>query len=119
MDTLLCTLVVLLVFFTVVSVLLGNVIGSARAKCNHNPNHPGLTENTPFGKRDIICPECKNPYCTYYYEYSVTPARFHTKTKVHLLNPFKPLVEDVTTMYPGQIQTKTKYQCLNCGYIFK
>lgn len=85
----------------------------------HSANHPGITVNTLSGKKDIICPKCKCPYCSYYYDYEVTPLRARTRTKVHLLNPFKPLIEDVTTFQGGQIIEKEKYQCNNCGYIFR
>jgi len=85
----------------------------------HSENHPGITVNTISGKKDIICPKCKCPYCNYHYDYDITPIRARTRTKVHLLNPFKPLAEDVTTFYGGQVIEKEKYQCKNCGHIFK
>lgn len=63
--------------------------------------------------KNIVCPKCDSPYCTYHYEYSVTPIVPRTRTKVHLLNPFKPFVEDVTTYYGGNVVEEEKYRCLN------
>ena len=85
----------------------------------HNEDHPGITVNTITGKKDIICPKCRSPYCTYHYEYSVTPIIENTRTKVHLLNPFKPFVEDVTTYYGGNVVENEKYRCMNCGKVFR
>ena len=123
MDTLLCTIIPALICFVVFGIPLINTLSeefySSRARQNHKPNHPGITEHTLLGKKDIVCPKCKCPYCTYDFEYSSTPPKIHLKTKLHLLNPFKPLVEDVTTIYPEEIKMKTRYECLNCGFNFK
>lgn len=85
----------------------------------HSESHPGITVNTISGKKDIICPKCRCPYCTYHYDYSITPVRAKTRTKVHPINPFKPFVEDVTTFSGGGVITYEKYQCMNCGYVFR
>ena len=66
-----------------------------------------------------ICPKCKCNHCQYYYEEMVIfPARYRTKTKVHLLNPFKPLVEEKTRITPAQTIQVKRYRCTNCGWIF-
>lgn len=85
----------------------------------HNPNHPGITVNTLTGKKDVICPKCKCPYCMYAYKTCSTPPSIRSKTRTHLLNPFKPLIEEKTTIYPGMEYTVKCYQCKNCGWVFK
>ena len=86
---------------------------------DHNPNHPGITVNTFTGKKDIICPKCKCPYCMYIYENCSTPPIIRSRTRTHLLNPFKPLVEERIRVYPGVSYSIKEYQCKNCGWIFK
>lgn len=88
---------------------------SSGSRVKHDESHPGITKN---GK-DIICPKCKSPYCEFFYEErNLTVDRYKTKTKVHLLNPFKPLVEEKTRVTPGQKFTVTRYRCTQCGKIF-
>ncbi len=86
---------------------------------NHSQNHPGITEKTLTGNYDIICPKCKCPYCMYVYEKRSTPPVIRSKTRTHLLNPFKPLVEEKIRVYPGMSYSIREYQCKNCGWIFK
>ena len=88
---------------------------SSGSRIQHSANHPGITKN---GK-DIICPKCKSPYCEFYYEERLlTMDRYKTKTRIHPLNPFKPLVEEETRVIPGQKFIVTRYRCAKCGKIF-
>ena len=88
---------------------------SPGSRVQHSDNHPGITKN---GK-DIICPKCKSPYCVFYYEErALTMDRYKTKTRIHPLNPFKPLVEEKIRVIPGQRFTVTRYICTKCGKIF-
>lgn len=85
-------------------------------KPTHNPNHDGIVD----GGRDIICPKCKSSACQYAYkEVQVIPDQYRTKTKVHLFNIFKPLVEEKTRVIPGVTKMEKQYRCMNCGWIFK
>lgn len=113
----LCLMVSGIFIFGVVAYFIGQYSPgpSAGSRTTHSENHPGITKN---GK-DVICPKCKSPYCQYYYEERVFMAdRYKTKTKVHLLNPFKPLVEEKTRVIPGQNIQVQRYRCQNCGWIF-
>ena len=84
-------------------------------KVKHTDDHPGIT----VGNKDILCPKCRSPYCQYYFEErQLTPDRYKTKTKVHLLNPFKPLVEEKTRITPGITYQKKRFRCNSCGWIF-
>ena len=88
---------------------------SPGSRIQHSANHPGITKN---GK-DIICPKCKSPSCEFYYEERLlTMDRYKTKTRIHPLNPFKPLVEEETRVIPGQKFTVTRCICTKCGKIF-
>lgn len=103
--------------YFIVAFILG-LFSETRKMPDHNPNHPGITDTTFHGIKDIICPKCKSPYCHYYYHTYISEPTYTTKTKVHLLNPFKPLVEEKTTVDKAPDFTIKKYQCNKCGYIF-
>jgi len=86
----------------------------------HQQGFQGITENTLSGTKDIHCPKCGSPNCHYTFEEKqIMVDRYKSKTNVHLLNPFKPLVETKTRVIPGQTIQVKKYQCQNCGWIFK
>lgn len=87
----------------------------------HNPKHPGITEKTIFGKRDILCPKCSCLYCKYVYVY-----------KGEIINPFEEkrpkndisegvinFIKDFIINQDKQFNTEEKYKCVDCGYIFK
>lgn len=80
-------------------------------KGNHNPNHPGITQN---GK-DIICPKCQSPYCEYVFEQNTKEV---TTYRYRPLHPLKP-VKATTRTKPTLIQPMQKYRCKNCGWIFQ
>ena len=86
----------------------------------HQKNFNGITEKRLTGTVDIYCPKCGSPCCQYVFQdKQVIADMYRTKTRVHLLNPFKPLVEEKTHVIPGKTVQVKKYQCLNCGWIFK
>lgn len=117
MAGLICLFLVGLFIFGVLGVVALYYFPSAArgSRKQHSANHPGLTKN---GK-DVICPKCKSPYCQYYFEEKlISPNRVKTKTKTHLLNPFKPIVEEKHTVIPGQTFQQQRFQCTNCGWIF-
>lgn len=88
-------------------------------KPKHQESHNGIVVDTIGGKRDIICPKCGCTECQYVFDTKqLTLDRYKTKTKVHLLNPFKPLVEEKTRYIPGQKIDVTKFRCAKCGWIF-
>lgn len=110
----------LLIFFVicVIGSLIFSFFSETRKMPNHNSNHPGITDTTPNGVKDIICPKCKSPYCHFYYHTIESQPTYRTKTRVHLLNPFKPLLEEKIIVEKAPNFTIKKYQCNKCGYIF-
>ena len=84
----------------------------------HNSNHPGLVKKTSYGLKDIYCPNCNSPYCMKWIERGINPVTVSTKTKVHPINPFKPVVEEVTTISGGNEYEHHKIRCRSCGYVF-
>jgi len=101
------------------SKLVTDLVSDTRKMPAHNPSHPGITADTVFGQKDIICPKCQSPYCQYHYDKIKYKDRYKSKTRVHLLNPFKPLVEEKITVIPGEEVTIQEYRCSSCGYIFR
>lgn len=88
-------------------------------KPDHNPHHKGITVNTMFGKKDIICPVCKCADCQYVYEdIKVTRDKYTEKVKLHPFNVCKPFIERKVKASPGQVVRVTKYRCKKCGHIF-
>lgn len=124
MQFLIAFTIVFIIPFTIIILLIVAIeficglFSSTRKMPDYNPNHPGITDQTIFGKKDIICPKCKSPYCRFHYETVSSEPTINTKTKVHLLNPFKPLVEETTTITQAPDITIKQYQCLSCGRIF-
>ncbi len=59
--------------------------------------HPGITENTLLGKRDIVCPKCKCPLCSYVLvsekDFYFPPRHINVKDK--LLNTIKQLIQEI------------------------
>ncbi len=105
--------------FSMLPIAIGGILlYEDRSKKTHKENHPGLTINTLCGKKDIYCPRCQSPYCHYYYETNIVPSTYYYKTKVHLFNPFKPLIEEKVYELPGFSYNKKKFRCFECGKIF-
>ena len=96
-----------------------NVIFCDGAK-KHNSNHSGITEITMFGKRDIICPRCKCPLCSYVLvsekEFYYPPKRLNSKDKIS--NQLKQIAQELKNTYILDFYVEEKYQCKDCGYIF-
>ena len=117
-----CFLISAIIFvlgFLVFLIWLVYSLGNAD-KPAHNPHHKGITVDTMFGKKDVICPKCKCARCQYVYDtVQISNAKCVTKTKYHPFNIFKPYVEEVTTVKPGTTARVVKYRCEKCGYIFQ
>lgn len=87
-----------------------SVIGSqAKNFPNHSDGHPGISDDTPWGYKDIVCPKCKSPYC-----------QFHTETRYSMpeMHTYKTSHGSKTTMTPAIPFNFKRYRCTNCGYIF-
>ena len=106
-----------LIFFVHDSI---NVILCDGAK-KHIANHPGITEKTLFGQKDIICPKCKCPQCTYVlvsekdFEY---PTKFIIYKSDSITNQFKQLLHKIRNSFILDFYVEEKYKCMDCGYIF-
>lgn len=94
------------------------LFSNTRNMPKHNSNHPGITDFTMYGQRDIICPKCNSPYCQFYYDIATSKPKYKTKTKIHPLNPFKPFIEEKTTVEKAPDIPIKQYRCNKCGYIF-
>lgn len=78
-------------------------------------SHPHKAKTGP----NKICPKCNCNHCQYYFEeHVIIPERQRIKTKVHLLNIFKPLIETKTRVKPQKTIRIKRYRCTNCGWIF-
>lgn len=86
---------------------------------DHKPEHPGISDVTIYGNKDIICPKCNSPYCQCHFETRVSDPEYTTRLKFHPFNPFKPLVEKKTTVYRAPDKQIKKYRCTRCGWIFR
>ncbi len=98
-------------------IILNSYKREQRYKLPHNPDHPGITINTIEGKKDIICPKCRCPFC----EYDIEIIRCMdtvTTTRIRPFSIFRPIVS-TTYEIPSLPIKKVRYRCKNCGWIFK
>lgn len=96
-----------------------NVLFCDGAK-KHSLNHPGITENTLLGKRDIVCPKCKCPLCSYVLvserDFYFPPKHIDTREKP--LNQLKQIIQEARNSFVLDFYVEEKYQCKDCGNIF-
>lgn len=108
----------IIIFLLLIIFLIEFLFSPVKKMPKHSASHPGITDYTIFGQKDIICPYCNSPYCEFYYSTTESAPTYKTSVKVHPLNPFKPFVEEKTKVSKDPDIKIKQYRCTKCGKIF-
>lgn len=103
------------------SINLSNLLFRDPKAEKYNTNFNGIYRYSLFGeKKEVYCPRCGSPNCSYYKEQELIPAKTKTRYTANLnpLHPFTLANKKEKIIRKEQNYTINRIVCNDCGYTF-